>query len=64
MKIDYDKLLFFIINICLTSMVIVISIFLVSICALLIDGVIDIIWGEPCVCEGVAEETKVSISSS
>ena len=53
MKIDSDKLLFLIINICLISMGILITILLLSISALLIDGVIDIMWDKPCVCEGV-----------
>jgi hypothetical protein len=53
MKIDSDKFVFYVINICLMGMGIVIVSFLFSISALLIDGVIDIIWDKPCVCEGV-----------
>ena len=55
-KIDSDKPPFLIINICLISMGIVIGILLLSISALLIDGVIDIIWDKPCVCEGVGND--------
>jgi hypothetical protein len=55
-KIDSDKFVFFIINICLIAMGIVISTLLLSISVFLIDGVIDIIWDKPCVCEGVGND--------
>jgi hypothetical protein len=54
-KIDSDIL---IINICLISMGIIIFIFFFCILALFIDGIIDIMWDKPCVCEGVDNGNK------
>ena len=58
MKIDTYRLCNCAIVMGIVIMVISIAIFLLSVSVLLVNEVYDTVWGEPCVCEGVADGNK------